>query len=76
MKYLLLLLLFACSEPVEMPAPEESKPKTLVEVYAIEQLQHSCIYQIAPVVPWKSPKSNKIEAPCGQHQIGDRFLWN
>jgi len=69
MKYLLLLLLFACSEQVE---PD----KTLVEVYAIEQLQHGCIYQIDVVVPYRPPASNKIEAPCGQWKIGDRFLWD
>lgn len=68
MKYLLLLMLFACSEQVE--------DTTLAQVYAIEQTATGCMYQLSGVVPYRPPMQTKFEAPCGLYKIGDQIICN
>lgn len=66
MRYLLLFLLFSCSEQVE--------DNTLVQVIAVERTAEGCTYQLEAVVPYRPPAATKIQSACGKYNVGDK-IW-
>jgi len=63
---LLLLLLFACSEPVKYE-------ETLIRITAIEETATGCTYSVEAVVPYQPYIKTQIEEDCGKYQVGDKI---
>jgi hypothetical protein len=66
MRYLFLLLLLSCSEPVKYE-------ETLIQVYSVGETATGCRYRVDAVVPYQPYIKREIEDTCGKYQVGQRI---